>query len=249
MKLSLELLFWRKLHRTVRFPLWTILPDHTSAGRASRVGRARILHDTRSRQISRRRAATTLLTRLTSSPEPAAAKSARLPTGFQRSRGVVTVGFHLQWDRCALWKEWGWENPKTWKGGLRQNLHLWGRYKAEESYQVNAGTWSIANAGLATCRFKLWEGFDSNITPAVVTGGGIIDWQWFPGSGRVSCREKSTMQARVYLTIKTLQELQMLSSVALNCQVTKISWIQVYNRRYCIQCLKGQKSLELPLSL
>ena len=41
---------------------------------------------------------------------------------------------------------------------------------------------------------------------------------------------------------KTLQELRMLSSVTLNCQVTKIVWIQVLNCQNCNQCLKCHKS-------
>ena len=41
------------------------------------------------------------------------------------------------------------------------------------------------------------------------------------------------------------QELQMLSSVTLDCQVTKIVRIQVLNYQNCNQCLKSHKSLGL----
>ena len=41
---------------------------------------------------------------------------------------------------------------------------------------------------------------------------------------------------------KTLQELWMLSSVTINCQVTMIDWIQVLNRQNCNRCLKCQVS-------
>ena len=46
-----------------------------------------------------------------------------------------------------------------------------------------------------------------------------------------------TAQGRV----KTSQELRMLSSVTINCQVTKMSWFQVLNCQYCNQCLKCHK--------
>ena len=43
-------------------------------------------------------------------------------------------------------------------------------------------------------------------------------------------------------TLKTSQELWMLSSVTINCQVTMIDWIQVLNRQNCNRCLKCQVS-------
>ena len=43
----------------------------------------------------------------------------------------------------------------------------------------------------------------------------------------------------------TLQELRMLSTVTLYCQVTKIVMIQVLNCQNCNQCLKCHKSPEL----
>ena len=42
--------------------------------------------------------------------------------------------------------------------------------------------------------------------------------------------------------LKTSQELWMLSSVTINCQVTMIDWIQVLNRQNCNRCLKCQVS-------
>ena len=41
---------------------------------------------------------------------------------------------------------------------------------------------------------------------------------------------------------KTSQELRMLSSVTINCQVRMIVWIQVLNCKNCNQCLKCQVS-------
>ena len=41
---------------------------------------------------------------------------------------------------------------------------------------------------------------------------------------------------------KTSQELRMLSSVTINCQVRMIDWIQVLNCQNCNQCLKCQVS-------
>ena len=45
-----------------------------------------------------------------------------------------------------------------------------------------------------------------------------------------------------YNYIKTSQELRMLSSVTINCQVRMIVWIQVLNCQNCNQCLKCQVS-------
>ena len=42
--------------------------------------------------------------------------------------------------------------------------------------------------------------------------------------------------------LKTSQELRMLSSVTINCQVRMIVWIQVLNCQNCNQCLKCQVS-------
>ena len=44
---------------------------------------------------------------------------------------------------------------------------------------------------------------------------------------------------------KTSQELQMLSSVTINCQVQRLSLIQVLNCQYCNQCRKCHKFLWL----
>ena len=44
------------------------------------------------------------------------------------------------------------------------------------------------------------------------------------------------------LNDKTSQELRMLSSVTINCQVRMIDWIQVLNCQDCNQCLKCQVS-------
>ena len=44
------------------------------------------------------------------------------------------------------------------------------------------------------------------------------------------------------LLLKTSQELRMLSSVTINCQVRMIVWIQVLNCQNCNQCLKCQVS-------
>ena len=43
-------------------------------------------------------------------------------------------------------------------------------------------------------------------------------------------------------TVETSQELRMLSSVTINCQVRMIVWIQVLNCQNCNQCLKCQVS-------
>ena len=48
---------------------------------------------------------------------------------------------------------------------------------------------------------------------------------------------------------KTLQELRMLASVTLNCQVTKIVINQVLNCQNCNQCLKCPKSPGLSFQL
>ena len=52
----------------------------------------------------------------------------------------------------------------------------------------------------------------------------------------------------VPLISKTSQELRMLSSVTLNFQVTRLSWIQFFNCQKCNQCLKCHKSQGLSLS-
>ena len=60
--------------------------------------------------------------------------------------------------------------------------------------------------------------------------------------GSIFLRRKKSdakQQTRLFLFFtQTLQELRMLSSVTLNCQVTKIVWIQVLNCPNCNQCLK-----------
>ena len=48
---------------------------------------------------------------------------------------------------------------------------------------------------------------------------------------------------------KTSQELRMLSSVTINCQVTKVVMIQVLNCQNCDQCLKFHKSPGLSFQL
>ena len=47
---------------------------------------------------------------------------------------------------------------------------------------------------------------------------------------------------KMVLVSKTSQELRMLSSVTINCQVRMIDWIQVLNCQNCNQCLKCQVS-------
>ena len=66
-------------------------------------------------------------------------------------------------------------------------------------------------------------------------------WRWFYFN--TNCRLSS------WLMRKTSQELRMLSSVTINCQVTKISWIQAPNYQNCNQCLKCYKSPGLSLQL
>ena len=48
--------------------------------------------------------------------------------------------------------------------------------------------------------------------------------------------------AKIRGVTKTSQELRMLSSVTINCQVRMIVWIQVLNCQNCNQCLKCQLS-------
>ena len=71
--------------------------------------------------------------------------------------------------------------------------------------------------------------------------------------GSIFLRRKKSdakQQTRLFLFFtQTLQELRMLSSVTLNCQVTKIVWIQVLNCPNCNQCLKCHKSPGLSFQL
>ena len=163
-----------------------ILPDHGWTGRVCL--RARILHDTRSRQISAAGAqpprcllASPVLLRRPKCLPACSGVSLQPSKGVVRQFGEAHEGFasYSVIDFCALGREWGWENQtsptvKTWQVGSRQSQHQWGRYKEEEergggATPGNAGTWSIANDGFATCRLLL-EGFDTKLTPAVVAG-------------------------------------------------------------------------------
>ena len=55
--------------------------------------------------------------------------------------------------------------------------------------------------------------------------------------------------SRKHVCNQTLQELRMLSSVTINCQITMIVWIQVFNCQNCDQCLKCHKSPGLSFQL
>ena len=47
---------------------------------------------------------------------------------------------------------------------------------------------------------------------------------------------KTANKVKTVSRVQTWQELRMLSSVNINCQVTMISWIQILNCQYCNQC-------------
>ena len=50
------------------------------------------------------------------------------------------------------------------------------------------------------------------------------------------------LQSSMWFTVETSQELRMLSSVTINCQVRMMDWIQVLNCQNCTQCLKCRVS-------